>query len=422
LACVRICRWLCAKLWPAASSTPRRNSGNRAARIPENQNQGHPFRHTINNACLTAFPRARTLGKLSRGLPPFWSRARRIPTSVGRRVGNGPDGLTSAVDSPAKWSTHPGHPRHALCAGAPRRSRDLLSALPLVLPRSLPCVARRPDVLGYRWLSSLFLASLVQAQPRLSVRHRLHGHDLRSERRALVGGASPSPSSLFGPGRRPPFADSLWFLLVAYRLDHFGPLQRNSPELHCRLRQIPRTPLAQQIPHGAPSGSRGSHFPDRRLAPLHLGLLPEHRAALARHLHHQFPVASLRLTALRDDRHEQEQLGDRHHLLRSQVAIVVRSRLGTPQSPRAHPSASSGAAAGPRRLSSPGKRKFRTPFRAARRPAPLWRESRWRKQNKPGAARSAPGLLWSSTPRKKMMSAQPLTFSPFSKACTISCI
>src|SRR5207245_4158232 len=99
---------------------------------------------------------------------------------------------------------------------------DFFHAVPLVLRGHLPGAALRAHVLRDGGLSPLFFTPLVQDQPRVPVRDRLHGHDFFAEGRALVGSASPAPSPAFGPGTGSAFADAFWILLVARRLDYFG--------------------------------------------------------------------------------------------------------------------------------------------------------------------------------------------------------
>src|SRR6266481_4022320 len=97
------------------------------------------------------------------------------------------------------------------------------------------------------------------------------------------------------------------------------------------------------------------------MAAVCMGLLPEHRAPVARHLHDQFALAPFWFAPLRNQRHQQEQLaarvaharrrlaqqpsslyglgapglllvGDRHHLLHPESPLLVRNRLGPAQS------------------------------------------------------------------------------------------
>ena len=105
-------------------------------------------------------------------------------------------------------------------------------------------------------------------------------------------------------------------------------------QLHRRLRQISRAPLAQQIPFHSADDPRRQLLSDRRPPALPLGLLPQHRAALARHVHDQFALASVRHRPLRDDRYQQEQLVPR--------AAHARRRLAQQPSPLTWPSARQG--------------------------------------------------------------------------------
>src|SRR6266446_5813346 len=103
---------------------------------------------------------------------------------------------------------------------SPRLAADFLHSLSLGLPGGVPRLAGREDVLRHRGLSPLFLAPLVQDQPRVSIRDRVYGHDLFAEGRAVVGGTSPSPSPAFGSGTRFAFAHAFRLFLVARRLDY----------------------------------------------------------------------------------------------------------------------------------------------------------------------------------------------------------
>src|SRR5260370_23779393 len=136
----------------------------------------------------------------------------------------------------------------ALCAHSPRVAADFLHALSLVLPGGLPGLAGGEDVFRHRGLSPLFFAPLVQDQPRVSVRNRVHGHDFFSEGRAVVGGASSPPSPAFRPGTGFAFANPFRILLVARRLDYFRQIQLHSARNHHPLRQLSRAARTEQIP------------------------------------------------------------------------------------------------------------------------------------------------------------------------------
>src|ERR1700733_12637513 len=94
---------------------------------------------------------------------------------------------------------------------------SFLCSISFVLRDHLRRSGFRADVLGHRRLSPVFFASLVQDEPRVSVCDRLYGDDLRAKGRALVGGASPASSSLFGSGRGFALADVVWVFLVPHR-------------------------------------------------------------------------------------------------------------------------------------------------------------------------------------------------------------
>src|SRR6266850_1425440 len=186
----------------------------------------------------------------------------------------------------------------AVCARAHRLPVDLFHAVSLVLRGRLSGAALRAHVLRDGGLSPLFFASLVQDQPRVSIRDRLHGHDFFAEGRALVGGASPAPSPAFGPGTGSAFAHAFRLFLVACRLDYLGQVQRHAHRIHRGLREVSRAALAEQVPLDPAGSACCGAVADRRMAAVYLGLLPEHRAPLARYLHHQFALAPLRFTPL----------------------------------------------------------------------------------------------------------------------------
>ncbi len=117
---------------------------------------------------------------------------------------------------------------------------------------------RSPHVLRHRRLPSLFFTPLFQDQSLVPVRPRLDGHVLFAKGRPLVGSPSSPPSPLFRSGRGSPLTHAFRFLVVARRLDSFGQVQFHALRLHWRLRQISRTPLAQQVLPRSSNRSRRS--------------------------------------------------------------------------------------------------------------------------------------------------------------------
>src|SRR5579862_1742210 len=100
----------------------------------------------------------------------------------------------------------------------------------------------------------------------------------------MVGSAPPPAPSLFGHGRRPPFAPYVQFLVVPHRLDPRRGLRRDQLAVRSGLEPISGASLAEPKPLAARPGC-SRRMPGRwRLERPCLGILPEHRPGLPRDL------------------------------------------------------------------------------------------------------------------------------------------
>ena len=124
------------------------------------------------------------------------------------------------VDTTAKRFTNFSDYVFALRFGPYCFALHILHPFSLVLPGSLPGTFGRAHVFRYRGISPLLFAPRVQDQPRISVRDRVYGHELRAKGRVVVGGASSAPPPPFRPGAGSALTNAVWIFLVARGLDH----------------------------------------------------------------------------------------------------------------------------------------------------------------------------------------------------------